>query len=34
LTRAEWRHQEQVTKDEIDRIQGKLICGQVCLPGE
>ena len=34
LTRAEWRQQEQVTRDEIDRIQGKLICGQVCLPGE
>ena len=34
LTRAEWRQQEQMTKDEINRIQGKLICGQVCLPGE
>jgi len=34
LTRAEWRQQEQMTKDEINRIQGKLICGQICLPGE
>jgi hypothetical protein len=34
LTRAEWRQQEQAAKDEINRIQGKLICGQVCLPGE
>lgn len=34
LTRAEWREQEQMTKDEINRIQGKLVCGQVCLPGE
>jgi TonB family protein len=34
LTRAEWRQQEQMTKDEINRIQGNLVCGQICLPGE